>query len=166
MRDAKKYLAREVEQHLAKSPEYVFLVDYTKLNVPETKELRAELTKHKAEFHVVKNSVLNVVAKEKGLPDMSEHLTGQVAIVVGGTNPAGVAKALKEFGKSKEKLSIKVGVMSLKKVTSEEIYFLADLPPLEVLRAQLLGLFKEAAASFVRVLDAQVKKAAGAPAAA
>src|SRR5690349_8626403 len=45
---------------------------------------------------------------------------------------------------------------------------IADLPPFEALRAQLLGLFTQNAAAFVRVLDARVKKeqpAAAAPAA-
>ena len=157
MREAKKYLSREVETHLAKS-DYVFLADYTKLNVPETQILRDELKKHGAEFHVVKNSVLDHVAKAKGLPDLSEHLTGQVAIIVGGKNPSGVAKALKEFGKQKEKLSIKAGVMALKKMTSQEIDFLASLPSLEVLRATFLALISEGASRFVRVLDAQAKK--------
>jgi large subunit ribosomal protein L10 len=163
MRVEKKYLVTEVASHLNKS-EYVFLADYTRLNVPETKELRDALLAHGAEFHVVKNSILNVAAKAKGLPDMSAHLSGQVAIVVGGKNPTGVAKVLKEFAKSKEKLSYKAGVMALKKVEVAEFDMLASLPSLEVLRAQLLSLFSTPASGFVRVLDAQAKKMEGAKA--
>jgi large subunit ribosomal protein L10 len=163
MRDAKKYLATEIEKHLDKSPSYFYMLDYNKLNVPETKELRDALTKDGAEFHVVKNSVLNVVLKKRGAPDMGEFLTGQVAIVVGGTNPAGVAKTLKEFGKAKEKLAIKVGIIDAKKMTAAEIAFLADLPSIEVLRATFLALINEGASRLVRVLDAKAK--AGAPAA-
>ncbi len=156
MRAEKKYISKEVAGHLAKS-DYVFLADYTKLNVPETKELRAQLEKEGAEFHVVKNSSLKAAIAERGLPELDEHLTGQVAIVVGGKNPSGVAKALKEFGKSKDKLSIKAGVMALKKMTAEEVDFLASLPSLEVIRAQFLALISEGAARFVRILDAQAK---------
>ncbi len=161
MREAKKYLLTEVEKHLDKS-DYFFLVDYTKINVPDTKELRDALTKHGAEYHVVKNSSLQVVAKKRSLPDVSEHLTGQVALIVGGKNPTGVAKALKEFSKAKEKLSIKAGVMSLKKVSAEEINFMADLPSMEALRSQFLALISEGASSFVRILDAQAKKSGAA----
>lgn len=160
MRTEKKYLLTEVEKHLEKSPNYFYMLDYTKLSVPETKELREQLTKNGAEFHVVKNSILDVVLKKRGAPDMSEFLTGQVAIVVGGTNPAGVAKTLKEFGKAKEKLAIKVGIMDAKKMTAEEISFLADLPSIEVLRAQFLMLISEGAAKMVRLLDAKGKAAA------
>jgi large subunit ribosomal protein L10 len=159
MRAEKKYLLTEVEKHLEKSPNYFYMLDYTKLNVLETKELRDQLTKDGAEFHVVKNSVLNVVLKKRGAPDMAEFLTGQVAIVVGGKNPAGVAKTLKTFGKAKEKLAIKVGIMDAKKMTKEEIEFLADLPSIEILRAQFLMLISEGAAKMVRLLDAKGKKA-------
>ena len=163
MRAEKKYLVTEVDSHLKKS-DYVFLADYTKLNVVETGELRAALAAHGAEFHVVKNSIFNVAAKANKLPDMSAHLTGQVAIVVGGKNSTGVAKVLKEFAKSKEKLSFKVGVIALKQVDVAEFDLLASLPSLEVLRAQLLSLLSTPASSFVRVLDAQAKKLEGAKA--
>jgi large subunit ribosomal protein L10 len=163
MRNEKKLLSVEVTKHLDKS-DFVFLADYTKLNVPETKELRAELAKSGAEFHVVKNSVFRVAAKAKGLPEMDEALKGQVAIVVGGKNPTGVAKALKEFSKSKEKLSFKAGVMALKKVTAAEFDFMAGLPSLEVIRAQFLSLISTPASGFVRILDAQAKKLEGAKA--
>jgi large subunit ribosomal protein L10 len=163
MRNEKKFLVTEVAKHLDKS-DFVFLADYTKLNVPETKELRAQLAKSGAEFHVVKNSILRVAAKAKGLPEMDEVLVGQVAIVVGGKNPTGTAKALKEFGKSKEKLSFKAGVMALKKLTAAEFEFMASLPSLEVLRAQFLSLISTPASGFVRLLDAQAKKLGGAKA--
>ena len=160
MRAEKKYLLTEVEKHLDKSPSYFYMVDYTKLNVPETRELREQLKKDGAEFHVVKNSVLAVVLKQRGAPDMNEFLTGQVAIVVGGKNPAGVAKTLKTFGKAKEKLAIKVGILDAKKISAEELSVLADLPSIEVLRAQFLALISEGAAKMVRLLDAKGKKEA------
>jgi len=157
MRAAKKYLVDEVENHLNKS-EYVFLADYTKLNVPETQALREALAPLGAEFHVVKNSILDVAAKNKGYPDLSEHLNGQVAIVVGGDDYAAIAKAINEFAKKKDKLSFKVGVIGLESQSAEELKVLAELPSMDSLRVQLLGLLNTPASSFVRVLDARVKK--------
>ena len=71
---------------------------------------------------------------------MSEHLTGQTAIVVGGKNPSGVAKIIGDFFKKKEKVEMKAGIVNERALTKEEIKVLAKLPGLEVLRAQLLGL--------------------------
>ena len=157
MRAEKQYLISEVETHLKKS-EYVILTNFAKVTVADVADLRAKLAAEKAEYHVVKNSSLRVAAKALGLPEFEGALTGPTAVVVGGKNSAGVAKVLKQFFKDKQKLEIKVGVMDKKIFTAADLAKIADLPPFEALRSQLLGLFMQNAAAFVRVLDAKVKK--------
>lgn len=153
MRPEKKYLVDEVSTHLEKS-DYVYLANYDRITVDETAELRASLAEHDAEFHVVKNTILGVAAGEKALPDLSEHLTGPTAIIVGGNNPSGVAKALGEFFKKKEKIDLKVGILNDKTLTRDQIEALAKLPGIESLRAQLLGLLSQPGTGLVRVLNA------------
>jgi len=157
MRAEKKFLVDEVSGHLKKS-DYVILTNFTTLTVAETAELRKRLQPESAEYHVVKNSSLRVAAKAFGLPEMESALTGQTAIIVGGRNPAGVAKVLKKFFEEKQKLEIKVGVLDKKLVSASDLSKIADLPSFEALRSQLLGLLTQNAAAFVRVLDAKVKK--------
>jgi len=157
MRAEKQYLIEEVSGHLKKS-DYVILANFTRLTVAETAELRKRLAPEKAEFHVVKNSSFRVAAKTFGLPDLEGSLAGQTAIVVGGKNAPGVAKVLKKFIEEKQKLEVKVGVIDKKLMTAAELSKLADLPSFDALRAQLLGLFTQTGAAFVRVLDAKVKK--------
>jgi large subunit ribosomal protein L10 len=157
MRAEKKYLIDEVTTHLKKS-EYVIVANYDKMSVEDVAKLRAKLAPEKAEFHVVKNSSFRVAAKALGLPDLDKSLAGQTAVVVGGKNAPGVAKVLKKFMEEKQKLQVKVGVFDKKMMSAADLSKLADLPSLEVLRAQLLGLFMQTAASFVRVVDAKVKK--------
>ncbi len=153
MRPEKKYLVDEVNNHLGKS-DYVYLANYERITVDETAELRAALAEHDAEFHVVKNTIFGVAAAEKELPDFSEHLSGPTAIIVGGNNPAGVAKALTKFFKDKEKVDLKVGLLGDKALSKEQIEQLAKLPGLESLRAQLLGLLSQPGTGLVRVLNA------------
>lgn len=153
MRPEKKYLVTEVNQHLDKS-DYVYLVNYERITVEEIAELRASLVEHHAEFHVIKNSIFGVAAASKKLPDLSEHLTGQTAIIIGGHNPSGVAKIVIEFFKKKQKIEVKAGILSDKVFSKEEIEALAKLPGLEILRAQLLGLLTQPASGFVRVINA------------
>jgi large subunit ribosomal protein L10 len=157
MRVEKQYLITEVETHLKKS-DYVILANFTKVTVADVAELRNRLAAEKAEFHVVKNSSLRVAAKTLGLPEVEDSLAGPTAIVVGGKNPAGVAKVLKKFFDEKQKLEVKVGVLEKKIVTAADLARIADLPSFEALRSQLLGLFTQGGAAFVRVLDAKVKK--------
>lgn len=157
MRAEKNYLIAEVESHLKKS-DYVILANFTKVTVADVAELRSKLAVEKAEFHVVKNSSLRVAAKALGLPEFENALTGPTAVVVGGKNSAGVAKILKKFFTDKQKLEVKVGVIEKKLISASDLAKIADLPSFEALRSQLLGLFSQNAAAFVRVLDAKVKK--------
>ncbi len=157
MRAEKKFLIDEVTGHLKKS-DYVILTNFTKLTVGDISELRKRLAPEKAEFHVVKNSSFRVAAKAFGLPEVDSTLSGQTAVVVGGKNPAGVAKVLKKFIEEKQKLAVKVGVLDKKVFSAAELSQLADLPSLDALRAQFLSLLTSNAAAFVRVLDAKVKK--------
>ena len=157
MRAEKKYLIDEVTGHLKKS-DYVILTNFTKLTVADAAELRKRLSPDKAEFHVVKNSSFRVAAKAFGLPDLDKSLTGQTAVVVGGKNPAGVAKVLKKFIEEKQKLEVKVGVLDKKLMTAADLSKLADLPSFDALRSMFLGLLTMQGAAFVRVLDAKVKQ--------
>ncbi|MGB0370245.1 MAG: 50S ribosomal protein L10 [Opitutales bacterium] len=153
MRPEKQFLVEEVNTQLDKS-DYVFLTNYSRITVEETEELRSALAAHGAEFHVVKNSILNVAAKARELPDMKDWLSGPTAIVVGGNNPSGVAKALGKFFKDKEKVELKGGALSNRLLNTDEIEELAKLPSLDILRAQLMGLLNTPAQSMVGVLNA------------
>jgi large subunit ribosomal protein L10 len=157
MRAEKKFLIDEVTTHLKKS-DYVILTNFTKLTVADTAELRKRLAPEAAEFHVVKNSSFRVAAKAFGLPEVDSSLAGQTAVVVGGKNPAGVAKVLKKFVEEKQKLEVKVGVLDKKVFNAAELSKLADLPSFDALRSMFLGMLTMQGAAFVRVLDAKVKK--------
>ena len=153
MRPEKQFLVDEVSDYLGKS-EYVFLTDFNRLTVAETAELRGQLAAQDAEFHVVKNSILNTAAKSRELPDLEDVLTGPTAIVVGGPNPSEVAKVLFKFFKEKEKVEVKKGVLGEKALTKDEVEALSKLPGLDELRAQLLSLLNTPASQTVRVLIA------------
>ncbi len=153
MRPEKKFLVDEVSNHLGKS-DYVFLADYRKVTVSDVAELRATLGAQQAEYHVVKNSILNVAARERQLPELDgAWLIGQTAIIVGGRNPSEVAKILTKYFKTKEKLALKGGVLGKNRLSAEDVTALSTLPSIEVLRAQLLGLLSNPATSLVRVLQ-------------
>jgi len=153
MRAAKKYLVEEVTNHLSKS-DYVFLANYDRITVGEVSDLRDRLSAEKAEFHVVKNSILKAAAKSRGLPDLDSYLNGPTAIVVGGQNPSGVAKIVQKFFDEKTRPVVKVGILGDRAIDAGKVKELAELPSLEVLQAQLLGLFTQPAQSLVRILNA------------
>jgi len=152
MRPAKQFLVDEVERHLRKS-DYVYLANFDRVTVEDVGALRDKLAAEKAEFHVVKNSILRVAAKKLNLPTLDSWLTGPTAIIVGGKNPSGVAKVIQTFAKDKDRGKVKVGVVGNKTYDPEQVKALSELPSLDVLRAQLLGLLTTPARSFLFVLN-------------
>lgn len=152
MRAAKQFLVDEVERHLRKS-DYVYLANFDRITVSDVGSLRARLAAEKAEFHVVKNSVLRVAAKRLNLPDLDKWLTGPTAIIVGGGNPSGVAKVIRSFFQESTKGEVKVGVVSQKTYGPDQVKTLSELPSLDVLRAQLLGLLTTPVRSLLFVLN-------------
>ncbi len=163
MREEKKFLVEEVAGHLAKSS-YIMLADFTKVTVEDAAIIRNELRPLGAEYHVVKNSIFNIAAKQASLPDFSKHLTGHTAIITGGDDAPGVAKVLVKFFKDKQKLDVKIGAMDGKVLSKDEIETLSKLPNLAGIRAQLLSLLQTPASQFVRLLVAKNEKEEGAAA--
>ena len=67
MRPEKQYLVEEVNNHLNKS-DYVYLTNYERITVDEIAELRAQLSEHEAEFHVVKTASSESLQRLKSYP--------------------------------------------------------------------------------------------------
>ena len=153
MRPEKAYLIEEASNHLGKS-NYFFLTDYQGINAEETTELRKNLADRGAEFHVVKNSSLKLATKDKDISEISTHLSGHTAIVVGGDDASGVAKALGEYFKKTKKVTVKAGALGDRLLDASEIMQLAKLPGLESLRAQLLSLVSSPSTQLVSLLSA------------
>lgn len=153
MRLEKKYLVQEVDRYLENSG-YLFITNYEGITVAETEELRSNLSEYDAQFHIVKNTILNVVSKQRNYPNLDEWLSGPTAIVSGGDNAPGVAKVLKNFSEEKEKVDLKVGLLNNAVIAPEQIAELAKLPGLDTLRAQFVGLLNTPAQRLVTVLQA------------
>ena len=163
MRPEKKYLVEEAKSRLSAS-DFLFLVNFTGVTVKAAAEFREALAKAGAQYHVVKNSIIALAAKELGLPDMSEVLAGPTGIVSGGEDAAAVAKAVVEFFKARENSEVKLGYFDGKLMNKAEVEYLGSLPSLPEMRAKFLSLLNTPASQMVRVLFVKMEKEGGAPA--
>lgn len=163
MRPEKKYLVEEAKSRLSAS-DFLFLVNFTGVTVKAAAEFREALAKAGAQYHVVKNSIIALAAKELGLPDMSEVLAGPTGIVSGGEDAAAVAKAVVEFFKTRENSEVKLGYFDGKLMNKAEVEYLGSLPSLPEMRAKFLSLLNTPASQMVRVLFVKMEKEGGAPA--
>jgi large subunit ribosomal protein L10 len=152
MRPEKLNLTKEYLARLNASPFFI-VVDYKGLTVGHLTELRRRLTKAGAEIHVVKNSIFRLAAKEAGVADLNGALGGQVAVVTGQRDISTAAKVVKTFGSELDKLKVHFGYLNNQRLEQASVLTLADLPSIEVLRAQFLGVLNAPAGKFVRLLN-------------
>jgi large subunit ribosomal protein L10 len=116
-------------------------------------ELRKRLVKAGAEIHIVKNSVFQIAAKEAGVGDFNGTLGGQLAVVTGQKEISAAAKVVKNFGAEFDRLKVQFGYLDNQRLETAAIMVLADLPSLEVMRAQFLGLLNAPATKLVVLLN-------------
>jgi large subunit ribosomal protein L10 len=128
-------------------------------------ELRQKIRETGGEFHIVKNTLTRIAFEEAGLPLEEDYFKGTSAIGFAFEDAPAVAKALSDFAKSSDFVKIKGGYLGNDTMTPAQITALADLPPLPVMRATLLGTLMAPASNLVRILAepgrrlAQVMKA-------
>jgi len=151
MRAEKQFITSEYVTRLNSSPFFI-VVDYTGLRVGPMTELRKRLHKAGAEIHVVKNTIFRVAAKEAGV-DLSAALTGQVAVVTGQKDVSAAAKVIKTFASEFEKPKLRFGFLNNQRLEPAAVNELAELPPLEVLRAKFLGLLNTPATKLAALLN-------------
>ena len=152
MRPEKANIVSDLSEELKESS-FVLVADYQHMKVDDFSELRKRLAGAGAEIHVVKNSFLKRAMADSGFPAGDGKLTGQTAVVTGKKDVAPVAKAFKTFVTEFKKAILKLGFIDRAAISTADLESLADLPPENVLRGQLLGLLLSPATKLVRVLN-------------
>src|SRR6266446_5567728 len=152
MRPEKANIVSDLSEKLKRSP-FVLVTDYQRMKVGDFGELRNRLAPTGAEVHVVKNNFLKRAMIDSGFPDVGDRLVGQTAVVTGEKDMAPVAKIFKMFAAEFKIAALKLGFVDRTVLSTAELETLADLPPREVLQAQLLGLLLSSATRLVRLLN-------------
>jgi len=125
----KKEALIETYRQILKENTSLILTDYSGLTVKEMEALRTRIRDLGGEFHVVKNSLAKRAFEEADLPEPEHALDGPTAIGV-----------------------ISAGVIDGRVLDAAEIKRLAELPPMPVVQAQLLGLIQTPAQQIAGVL--------------
>lgn len=153
MKALKKVVIDDILSSINDSP-FLIVIDYAGMKVAQFQELRKRLAATGAKLQVAKNTFVKQAATSAEYPaELAGHLTGQTAIVTGATEVCASAKVLKTYGKEINKLAIRCGVLDGAFLEDTKVIALADLPSMDVLRAQLLGVFSSPAQKLVTVLN-------------
>lgn len=157
---------------LIDSSKAIFLTEYGGMNVKAVEGLREKVREADGAFFITKNTLLIHALRESNKPIPDEMLVGQVATGFAQGEAPTLAKALTEYAKKEDNFAVKGGILDAEILSVEQVEALANLPTLDQLRGQLIGLISAPAqniagaiASGVRqvinVLDAHAKSEEG-----
>ena len=136
----KERIVKELAAELG-SAETLIVADYRGLTNKQLEALRDQLLPHGARLRIVKNTLTRRAAEQAGADALLVMLEGPTAIafIESSGDPAAVAKALAATAKETNVLTLRGGILEGKTLSGEEVDRLATLPPLDVLRGQLVG---------------------------
>jgi large subunit ribosomal protein L10 len=139
-KEDKERVVEELTERLRTS-ETLLVADYRGLTMPQIDALRSRLIETGARFSVVKNTLTRRAAEAAGTEALLALLEGPsaIAFLEADGDMVAAAKALADAVRETRVLAIRGGVLQGRTVSAAEVESLATLPPIDVLRGQVLG---------------------------
>ena len=123
----------------------VVIFTYTGLTDEDTKKLRRSLRESGSDYKVYKNTLMARAFNDLKI-DLNEHLNGSSALAFG-TDSVAPIKALADFAKTHDVVTLKVGIVDGTISDSKELAKLATIPSREglltMLAAGMMGIPKD-----------------------
>ena len=123
----------------------VVVFTYTGLTDEDTKKLRRSLRESGSDYKVYKNTLMARAFNDLKI-DLNEHLNGSSALAFG-TDSVAPIKALADFAKTHDVVTLKVGIVDGTISDSKELAKLATIPSREglltMLAAGMMGIPKD-----------------------
>lgn len=136
------------------------VTEYRGLTVPALNALRRELREVAGEYHVAKNTLVEIAIEGSPYLSLKDLLAGQNGLIFGYGDAISLARIVTRYARENGKLTIKGGVTDGQFLAAARVEALALLPSREALRAQLLGLLSRPAAQLVSILVAPAGRVA------
>jgi large subunit ribosomal protein L10 len=174
-RPEKLAVVEEVRERLDDASASV-VTEYRGLTVADLAVLRHSLAAAGGEYKIFKNTLVKRAIHGSDHALLEELLTGPTAIAFVHGDVSAVAKALRDFSRANARLVVKGGLLDGALLSPAQLGALADLPPREVLLAQvaaaiaaplrqLAGLLEAMPRNLAYGLKALLDQAGGVPAA-
>jgi large subunit ribosomal protein L10 len=135
-----------------KQSKALILTQYVGLTMKDIDTLRSKVRENGGEFHIIKNTLAKLAFEQAGLPIQPEQFEGSTAVVFAFGDAPATVKTVTDFVKTSEFLKIKGGYLEKQSLSTDGVKALADLPPLPVIRGQLLGMLLAPASKLARTL--------------
>jgi large subunit ribosomal protein L10 len=147
----KEAMLAEYMEWLGKS-HTVVLVEYSGLKMKDLDAIRAKARENGGEFHIVKNKLAKLALEKAGYIVPADFAQKSTAIGFSFGDAAAFTKGLTEVTKGLEAIKLKGGFLDAKALNAAQVRSLASLPPLPIMRSQLLSVLQAPASKLVRTL--------------
>lgn len=145
-------------KELVEESRALILTSYSGVTVKELEEVRRKIRELGGEFHIVKNTLFALVMDEAGYKFPEETYVGTTAVGFAMDEVPGVAKAIVDLAREVETVNLKVGLLDQVVHDRAQIEMLADLPPLPVLRSQMLSMIQTPASRVAMSLAGSIRQ--------
>jgi large subunit ribosomal protein L10 len=161
-KEDKERVVAELTEKL-RTAETLYVADYRGLTMPQIDALRGRLLENGARLSVVKNTLTRRAAQAAGADALLALLEGPsaIAFIEADGDMVAVAKALADSARETKVLEIRGGVMQGREISASDVEALAKLPPLDVLRGQVLGAIIAPLSAIAALLNAPLQNLYG-----
>ena len=156
-REKKQNILKDLTDKFGRAKAAIF-IDFNKLSVAKTMELRRLLKQIGAEYKVSKKTLINRVLKSGDYKGINlDELKTQVGVVFSYDDPVLAAQSIYKFSKLNEALKILGGFLGFNWQEKEKIVILAKLPSREVLLGQVARAIAAPLSGLVTVLSGNMR---------
>ena len=157
-KDEKTQMMAQYREWISKS-QAVVLVEYNKMTQKDVDTIRAKARDVGGEMHIVKNTLFAKVLDEMGVKH-GKMMEKPTLVGFAFNDAPSFAKVVNDSAKS-DVFKVKGGLLGGKALTPAQVKSLAEMPPLPVMRAQLLGVLMAPASKLVLTLAEPGRSIAG-----
>ncbi len=143
---------------LIRKSQGLILVEYRGLSMKGMDPLRGKVREASGELHVVKNTLALKALADAGRAAPEALFSQTTAVGFAFSDVPAVAKALTSFARDSEFVKVKGGLLGTRVLTAKDVEALAELPPLPIVRGQLLGLLQAPAARLTGAIAGGVRQ--------
>jgi large subunit ribosomal protein L10 len=135
--------------------------EYRGLKVSEFGEIRRNLRKQNVAYHVVKNRLMLIAARDAGSGVLEPLLQGPTAVAFAKGEEGIAAKAVLDAFRTHRLIKITGAVIGNRILDADGVTRLSTLPSRDVLRAQVAGAIAAPMATMAGLFDASLRDIAG-----
>lgn len=152
LKEKKKVAIDSLSERLADS-DFVVATSYQGTTAQSLARLRWALSDAGVEYRIVKNTLVRIATERANRPEVMQVVEGPVALAFA-SDPVQAAKALRQMFRTKDAVGqVLGGVFGDRVLTAADVWALADLPPHEVLVAQLAAQLQAPISRFHRAVS-------------